>query len=110
MAMSAANIIFIVGLVVVIGGLVIWIATISARARRMSAVSDARLDAQLQNIADNPSIALSPPREAPTAQSASAAGSVKTKDERLAELAELHAKGSITDAELAAARAKILAE
>jgi hypothetical protein len=33
-----------------------------------------------------------------------------TKAERLAELADLHAKGSITDDELAAARAKILAE
>ena len=34
----------------------------------------------------------------------------QTKAERLAELADLHAKGSITDDELATARAKILAE
>jgi hypothetical protein len=33
-----------------------------------------------------------------------------TKEERLTELAALHAKGAITDDELTAARAKILAE
>jgi hypothetical protein len=109
--MSATNIIFIVGLVVVIGGLVIWIAIISGRARRMSAVSDARLDAQLQDIANNPPVAPNPlVRQTPVAPTVPSSGSSKSKSDRLSELADLHARGTITDGELAAARARILEE
>jgi cytoskeletal protein RodZ len=120
--MTTANILFIVVFVVVVVALVIWIATISARAKRISAASDARLSAQLAEIADNPPatkpfaeetpaersaqvIAMAEPDDETPAQIASA-----TKAERLVELGDLHAKGAISDAELATARAKILSE
>ena len=121
--MTSANVLFLVVLIVVVVGLVIWIASISARAKRVSAASDARLAAQLSEFAKNPPatpkpfdqetpaerseqvIAMAEPGDETASQIASA-----TKAERLAELADLHAKGSITDDELAAARAKILAE
>jgi uncharacterized membrane protein len=107
----------------VIAVLVIWIASIARRARRVSDASDARLAAQLADIAKNPPatpkpfdqetpaerseqvIAMAEPDDETPAQIASS-----TKAERLAELADLRAKGSITDDELAAARAKILSE
>jgi hypothetical protein len=120
--MSTGNILFVVVLIVVVAALVIWIATISARAKRMSAASDARLAAQLQSIASNPPVAKPFEQETPAERSEQviamahdddetpAAIAVSTKAERLVELSELHAKGAITDGELAAARAKILAE
>jgi hypothetical protein len=120
--MSTGNLLFLVAAIVVVAALVIWIATISARAKRMSAASDARLAMQLQDIADHP------PATKPFAEETSAERSeqviamardddaspdtvvASTKAERLTELSDLHSKGSITDDELAAARAKILAE
>lgn len=120
--MSTTNILFLVVLVVVIVAIVIWIVTISARAKRMSVASDARLASQLQDIANNPLATTSFDQETPAERSEQVIAMARdddatpaivvssTKEERLAELSELHAKGSITDDELAAARAKILAE
>ena len=120
--MSTGNILFVVVLIAVVAGLLIWIATISARAKRMSAASDARLAAQLQSIANNPPVTKPFEQETPAERSEQviamaqdddetpAAVGATTKAERLVELSELHAKGAITDDELATARAKILAE
>jgi hypothetical protein len=120
--MNTLTIIYVVVLVVVIVAIVIWIATISRRAKRMSEASDARLAAQLADFAKNPPatkpfdqetaaerseqvVAMAEDDDETPAQIATA-----TKESRLAELADLHAKGAISDDELAAARAKILAE
>ena len=120
--MSTANILFVVILVVVVVGIVVWIAMISSRTKRMSAASDARLAAQLQHIANNPPVTKPFAEETPSERSeqvitmardddaSSSAIVSSTKEERLVELSALHAKGTITDEELANARAKILAE
>ena len=120
--MSTGNILFVVVLIVVVAALVIWIATISSRAKRMSAASDARLAAQLQSIASNPPVTKPFEQETPTERSEQViamaqdddekptAVAASTKAERLVELSELHANGAITDDELATARAKILSE
>src|ERR1700712_1890497 len=121
--MTSANLLFLVVLVVVVVALVIWIATISARARRVSDASDARLAEKLSEIAKNPPVAPKPfDQETPAERSEQviamagdddetpAQVNAATKASRLTELADLHAKGAITDDELAAARAKILAE
>ena len=120
--MNTGNILFVVGLIVVVAALVIWIATISARAKRMSEASDARLAIQLQDIA-NASPATKPfDQETPAQRSEQViamAGDddatpatvvARTKEARLTELSDLHARGTISDDELAAARAKVLAE
>jgi uncharacterized membrane protein len=118
----SGNVLFVVVLIVVIVALVIWIATISARAKRISTASDARLAAQLQDIADNPPVVKPFADETPAERSEQVIAMARdddaspaeviasTKADRLAELADLHAKGAISDDELAAARAKILAE
>jgi len=120
--MNTLTILYVVVLVVVIVAIVIWIATISRRAKRMSEASDARLAAQLADFAKNPPatkpfdqettaerseqvVAMAEDDDETPAQIATA-----TKESRLAELADLHSKGAISDDELAAARAKILAE
>jgi hypothetical protein len=107
--MTPSDIIFIVVIVAVVAALVIWIATISARAKRMSTAADARLATELQALAENP-----PPVTPMSEISASDRGGQVTvgpsKEVRLTELAELHSKSLISDDELAAARAKILAE
>ena len=120
--MNTANTLYIVGLVVVIIAIVIWISTISRRAKRMSDASDARLAAQLADIANNAPTTKSFDQETPAERSEQVIAmaqdddetpaqiATSTKESRLAELADLHAKGSISDDELAAARAKILAE
>jgi uncharacterized membrane protein len=121
--MTSTDTIFLVVLVVVVLALVIWIATISSRAKRISNASDARLAAQLADIAANPPAAPKPfAAETPAERSEQVIAMAEdddetpaqvtsaTKESRLAELADLHAKGSITDDELATARAKILAE
>jgi sensor histidine kinase regulating citrate/malate metabolism len=120
--MNTGNVLFVVGLIVVVVALVIWIATISARAKRMSAASDARLAAQLQDIANNPPTTKAFDQETPAERSEQViamAGDddatpatvvARTKEERLTELSNLHTKGAITDDELAAARARVLAE
>lgn len=116
------DVLFVVVLIVAVAALVIWIATVSARAKRISAASDARLAAQLQDIANNPPAARAFADETPAERSEQVIAMARdddaippviissTKEERLTELSALHAKGSITDDELAAARAKILAE
>jgi sensor histidine kinase regulating citrate/malate metabolism len=116
------DILFVVILVVVVAAIVIWIAIVSSRAKRLSAASDARLAAQLQDIANNPPAAKAFADETPAERSEQVIAMARdddatppviissTKEERLTELSALHAKGSITDDELAAARAKILAE
>jgi flagellar biosynthesis/type III secretory pathway M-ring protein FliF/YscJ len=117
-----SDVLFVVVLIVVVVGIVIWIATVSARAKRISAASDARLAAQLQAIADNPPATKPFDQETPAERSEQviemahdddetpAQIVASTKEERLTELSALHSKGSITDDELATARAKILAE
>jgi flagellar biosynthesis/type III secretory pathway M-ring protein FliF/YscJ len=107
--MSTGDIVFIVAIVAVVAALVIWIATISARAKRMSAVSDARLATELQALAANPPAATPTEQENPSERAGQAAVA-DSKEDRLLELAELHSKSLISDDELATARAKILAE
>ncbi len=120
--MGTANILFVVILVVVVIGLVLWIVVISARAKRMSAASDARLAAQLSDIAANPPAIKPFAQETPAERSEQVVAMAEADDEtpaqiaestkaqRLSELSDLHAKGAISGEELAAARAKILAE
>jgi uncharacterized membrane protein len=117
-----SNVLFVVVLIVVVAIIVIWIAMISARAKRISAASDARLAAQLQDMVNNPEAAKAFADETPAERSEQVITMARqddaippvlissTKEERLAELSDLHAKGAITDDELTAARAKILAE
>jgi hypothetical protein len=117
-----SNVLFVVVLIVVVAIIVIWIAMISARAKRISAASDARLAAQLQDMVNNPEAAKAFADETAVERSEQVIAMARqddaippviissTKGERLAELSDLHAKGAITDDELAAARAKILAE
>lgn len=116
------DVVFVVVLIVVVVIIVFWIAGISARAKRISAASDARLAAQLQDMVNNPQAAKAFADETPAERSEQVIAMARqddaippviissTKEERLAELSALHAKGSITDDELAAARARILAE
>lgn len=123
--MDTGSTLFVVVLVIVIVAIVVWIATISRRARSISTASDARLAAALQEVADNPPatkpfdaetpaersadvIAMSRDDDDTTAQAASVAAA--TKESRLAELADLHARGLISADELAAGRATIIAE
>jgi hypothetical protein len=119
--MSTGDILFIVVIIAIVAALVIWVVTISARAKRMSTASDAFLAAQLQELAANPPPATSIGLQASGERSESVmtaarnsanpkAGASSTKEARLTELAELHSKSLISDDELAAARAKILAE
>ena len=117
-----SDVLFVVVLIIVVVGIVIWIATVSSRAKRISAASDSRLAAQLQDIANNPPAAKAFADETPAERSEQVIAMARdddatppviissTKAERLTELADLHSKGEITDDELAAARAKILAE
>jgi hypothetical protein len=121
--MATSDILFVVIFVVVIVGLVVWIASISRRARQASAASDDRVAMQLKAamadlpptkpftdetpaersaniIADGTDASLVPEDASPAA----------LKETRLAELADLRTRGLISDDELATARAKILAE
>ncbi|HEX3680591.1 MAG TPA: hypothetical protein VHU90_12790 [Galbitalea sp.] len=107
--MSPSDIIFIVVIVAVVAALAIWIATISARAKRMSSAADARLATELQTLAENPP-PVTPMSEISAADRAGYVTDGPSKEVRLTELAELHSKSLISDEELAAARAKILAE
>ena len=120
--MSTTTLVSLLVFVVVIAALVIWVALIARRARRASEASDARLAAQLAEIAKNPPAAKAFEDETPAERSEQVIAMARdddatpaevvnsTKAERLTELSDLHAKGNITDDELAAARAKILAE
>jgi hypothetical protein len=120
--MDTGSILFVVVLGVVVLALVIWIATISSRARRIAAASDARLAAQLQEIASNPPATTPFAEETPAERSEQVIAMAEdtdetpaeiaatTKESRLDEIGGLHAKGLISDDELATARAKILAE
>jgi FtsZ-interacting cell division protein ZipA len=107
--MSTSDIIFIVVIVAVVAALVIWIATISARAKRMSAFSDARLATELQELAENPP-EVTPMDQVRASERVAQVTVGPSKEVRLSELADLHSKSLISDDELAAARAKILAE
>jgi flagellar biosynthesis/type III secretory pathway M-ring protein FliF/YscJ len=123
--MDTGSTLFVVVLVVVILAIVIWIATISRRAQRISAASDARLAAALQDVAAHPPdrkpfadetpaersadvIAMSRDDDDSPAEAASVAAA--TKESRLAELTDLNARGLISADELAAGRATIIAE
>jgi hypothetical protein len=106
--MSTGDIIFIVAIIAAVAALVIWIAIISARAKRLSAASDARLATELHVLAANPPAAAPPSLVTPTVHPYAVDDS--TKEERLSELADLRARSLISDDELATARAKILAE
>jgi ABC-type multidrug transport system fused ATPase/permease subunit len=116
------NVLFVIVVIVVVIALVIWIASISSRAKRVSEASDARLAAQLAEFAANAPVTKPFAEQTPAERSEAvieaatdddetpAQIAAKTKAERLTELGELHDKGAISDDELAAARAKILAE
>ena len=118
----SGDVLFVVVLVVILVIIVLWIVAISARAKRISAASDARLAAQLQDMVNNPQAAKEFADETPAERVEQVTAMARddgavppviissTKGERLTELSALHANGSITDDELAAARAKILAE
>jgi hypothetical protein len=125
----SVNLIFAIVFGVIVVALVVWIAVIYSRAKQVSDASDARLNARLYAAAATlPSESASdedtrtpadsqPPLSKPAAPvvrypmpgSPDAAPS-GPKDARLAELGDLHERGLISDGELAAARAKILAE
>lgn len=121
--MDTSGIVVVVIFIVVIVGLVLWIASISRRAKQSSAASDNRIAQQLQAaMADLPptkSFADETPAERnaniiadgtdPTLDPEDATPAA-LKETRLAELADLHTRGLISDDELATARAKILAE
>jgi hypothetical protein len=121
--MGTSDIIFIVVFILVVAGLVLWIASISRRARQASAASDQRVAAQLQaSMADLPKTKPFAD-ETPAERNANiiadggdpalvpeAASPAALKETRLAELGDLHSRGLISDDELATARAKILAE
>jgi predicted PurR-regulated permease PerM len=122
--MSPSTTIFVVVIIVVVVALVLWIASISRRAQRLSNASDERLAAQLQDVAKN--LPPTTPFEVETSAQRSAqviamatddendpssvATPAATKESRLAEVMDLHSRGLISDEELATARAKILAE
>ncbi|HEX4442243.1 MAG TPA: SHOCT domain-containing protein [Galbitalea sp.] len=112
----AINIIFAVVFGVIVVALVIWIVTIYRRARRVSDASDARLNSRLYAaVAELPEVPQGAPTQAPTVAPKPLADPVDAapsgpKESRLAELADLHARGLITDEELTTARAKVLAE
>jgi len=117
--MGTSDIVFIVVVIAIIVALIIWIATIFARAKRMSGASDALLAVQLEELAANPPTTtsngpqVSGERSEPVmtaGENSLKAGAASTKEGRLTELSELHAGGLISDDELATARAKILAE
>lgn len=102
------------GLVAV--GLIVWVVVIVLRARSVTGASDERLNSRLYAALNNlPQDDASIPKKLPPAPGkapvdpADAAPS-GPKEARLAELSDLHARGLISDDELAAARAKILAE
>jgi hypothetical protein len=121
--MGISDILFVVIFIAVIVGLVIWIAGISRRAKQASAASDDRVAQQLQAaLADLPKakpLADETPAErganliadgADPALVPEDASPAALKETRLDELADLHTRGLISDDELAAARANILAE
>lgn len=121
--MVASDIVFVVIFIVVIVGLVVWIASISRRAKQASLASDNRVAMQLKaSMADLPPTK-SFADETPAERNANIiadgtdaslvpedATPAALKETRLSELADLHTRGLISDDELAAARAKILAE
>lgn len=125
----AANILFGVIFGVVALGLIVWVIVIVRRARTITEASDSRLSARLYAAANEPTEpdairgAVPEPVEGAATKSTPAIltpvdsttnpADVKAtgpKEARLAELADLHERGLITDDELAAARSKILAE
>jgi hypothetical protein len=123
---ATANLVFIVGAVVVLGGLGTWITIFLRNASRIARASDGRLVTDLAALSAPPTgsspqvpasstgssiawdnLPWSEPQTAPKPVVAPAAGSAEGK---LAELNDLHARGLITDEELATARAKVLAD
>lgn len=124
---ATENAIFIVGTVIIVGGLVIWLVVFARRAARIARASDIRLATDIASLA-------APDKDASPQVPASDTGSsiawdtlpwdqpqsaaldpvaepaANTLEGRLAELKELHDRGLITDDELAAARAKVLAD
>jgi hypothetical protein len=121
----SANLIFAVVFGVIVVALVIWIAAIYRRAKQVSNASDARLNARLyaaaaelptasdRDVGSDAAAQFAPSKSAavghPLPGSPDAAPS-GPKVSRLAELVDLHERGLISDDELAAARASILAE
>ena len=106
--MSTGDIIFIVAIAAIVAALIIWIVVISARAKRMSAASDARLAVELEGLAADPPAPAPPGLTSPADSPQQTADG--SKEDRLTELATLRGRGLISDDELATARAKILAE
>jgi hypothetical protein len=124
---AVVNAIFIVSSVIVVVGLVSWLLIFARRAARLSRASDIRLATDIASLAppatdDKPQVPASdtgssiawdtlPWSEPQSASRPPAAQPAADSIEgRLAELSELHARKLISDDELAAARAKVLAE
>jgi hypothetical protein len=124
---ATENAIFIVGSVIIVAGLVIWVAILVRRASRVSRASDIRLATDIASLAAPDKDANSQVPASPTGSSIAwdtlpwdqpqspaptplAELPANSLEGRLAELSDLHARGLITDDELATARAKVLAE
>ena len=116
------DLIFTIVFAVIVLALLIWIVAIYRRAKRATDASDARLNARLYaavsslpETTGHAQTTSGAPQPDPVADALDGAPSIDAtpsgrKDERLAELDDLHGRGLITDDELAAARARILAE
>jgi hypothetical protein len=124
---ATENAIFIVGTVIIVSGLITWLVVFARRAARFSRASDIRLATDIASLAApdkdaSPQIPASatgssiawdtlpwdqPQSATPQPVAGPAASSIEG---RLAELNDLHARKLITDEELAAARAKVLAD
>jgi hypothetical protein len=124
---ATENAVFIVGTVIIVAGIAVWLVVLARRASRAARASDIRLATDIASLA-------APDKDATPHLPASATGSsiawdtlpwdqpqseapappaepaANTLAGRLAELNDLHARKLITDEELAAARAKVLAE
>jgi hypothetical protein len=135
---ATINVLFVVVAVLVIAGLVTWIVIVVRRASRITRTGDARLAAELQSAVRNPPAAANPSVDVapvavpsvmgpfdpvlpvmggasdavatPSVSPVPDAAPVDGVEARLTRLDGLHARGVITDRELAEARAKILAE
>jgi hypothetical protein len=107
--------IFLLVFGLVAAALIIWVIVIVRRAQGITNASESRLNTRLyaavndSTLTDVPAAPIAP---APIASAAAPKGTAPSgsKETRLAELSDLHDRGLIDENELAAARAKILAE
>ena len=118
----SANILFGIIFGVIAVGLIVWVVVIVRRARNITKASDSTLNARLyaavneqvkHDSVTGPTATKSTPAILTPVDSTTDPSDAKAtgpKEARLAELADLHERGLISDDELAAARSKILSE